>query len=200
MSAYTASVNRGDYCVAKAGLGMMTKLYAARLAEHGITVFEVRPGIIATDMTGAVQEKYDRLILADGITPIRRWGSPRTWAGRWWRSRRTCCRSPPARSSTWTAASTCGLCSRAGAQQLVHGLDVGRGGAGGAPVHDAGRDEEDLERGETDGEVRRRREAARERGEDRPDEPVAGGPADAVDEVAEASRRCPGARAGSRPR
>lgn len=76
MSAYTASVNRGDYCVTKAGLGMMTKLFAARLAEHGITVFEVRPGIIATDMTGAVRAKYDKLILEDGITPIRRWGTP----------------------------------------------------------------------------------------------------------------------------
>jgi 3-oxoacyl-[acyl-carrier protein] reductase len=76
MSAYTASVNRGDYCIAKAGLSMLTKLYAARLAEHGINVYEVRPGIIATDMTGAVQEKYDRLILTDGITPIRRWGTP----------------------------------------------------------------------------------------------------------------------------
>jgi 3-oxoacyl-[acyl-carrier protein] reductase len=76
MSAYTASVNRGDYCVAKAGLSMLTKLYAARLAEHGINVYEVRPGIIATDMTGAVKEKYDRLILDDGITPIRRWGTP----------------------------------------------------------------------------------------------------------------------------
>jgi 3-oxoacyl-[acyl-carrier protein] reductase len=76
MSAYTASVNRGDYCVTKAGLGMMTKLFAARLAEHGITVFEVRPGIIATDMTGPVQAKYDKLILTDGITPIRRWGTP----------------------------------------------------------------------------------------------------------------------------
>ncbi|WP_433614876.1 3-ketoacyl-ACP reductase [Dactylosporangium sp. CA-139114] len=76
MSAYTASVNRGDYCVTKAGLSMLTKLYAARLAEHGITVFEVRPGIIATDMTGGVKEKYDRLILDEGVTPIRRWGTP----------------------------------------------------------------------------------------------------------------------------
>ncbi|WP_238016664.1 3-ketoacyl-ACP reductase [Dactylosporangium sp. AC04546] len=76
MSAYTASVNRGDYCVTKAGLSMMTKLFAARLAEHGITVFEIRPGIVATDMTGAVREKYDRLILEQGITPIRRWGQP----------------------------------------------------------------------------------------------------------------------------
>jgi NAD(P)-dependent dehydrogenase (short-subunit alcohol dehydrogenase family) len=76
MSAYTASVNRGDYCVTKAGLGMLTKLFAARLAGHGISVFEVRPGIIATDMTGAVREKYDKLILQDGITPIRRWGTP----------------------------------------------------------------------------------------------------------------------------
>jgi 3-oxoacyl-[acyl-carrier protein] reductase len=75
MSAYTASVNRGDYCVAKAGLGMLTKLYAARLAEHGIGVFEVRPGIVDTDMTGPVRERYDALI-RDGVTPIRRWGTP----------------------------------------------------------------------------------------------------------------------------
>jgi 3-oxoacyl-[acyl-carrier protein] reductase len=76
MSAYTASVNRGDYCITKAGLSMLTKLFAARLAEHGINVYEVRPGIIATDMTGGVKEKYDRLILQEGITPIRRWGTP----------------------------------------------------------------------------------------------------------------------------
>jgi 3-oxoacyl-[acyl-carrier protein] reductase len=76
ISAYTASVNRGDYCVAKAGLAMMTKLYAARLAEHGINVYEIRPGVIETDMTGAVKEKYDRLILEQGLTPIRRWGRP----------------------------------------------------------------------------------------------------------------------------
>jgi NAD(P)-dependent dehydrogenase (short-subunit alcohol dehydrogenase family) len=76
ISAYTASVNRGDYCVAKAGLAMVTKLFAARLAEHGITVYEVRPGIVDTDMTHGVREKYDRLILRDGLTPIRRWGRP----------------------------------------------------------------------------------------------------------------------------
>ncbi|GAA1789500.1 3-ketoacyl-ACP reductase [Luedemannella flava] len=76
ISAYTASVNRGDYCVAKAGLAMMTTLYAARLAEHGINVYEIRPGIVATDMTGAVTGKYDRLIHDEGITPIRRWGKP----------------------------------------------------------------------------------------------------------------------------
>ncbi len=75
ISAYTASVNRGDYCLSKAGVAMMTSLFAARLAPHGIGVFEVRPGIIATDMTGPVKEKYDRLI-ADGLTPIRRWGTP----------------------------------------------------------------------------------------------------------------------------
>ena len=75
VSAYTASVNRGDYCVSKAGLAMMTKLYAARLAEHGINVYEIRPGVIATDMTGAVKEKYDRLI-DEGAWPIRRWGEP----------------------------------------------------------------------------------------------------------------------------
>ncbi len=73
ISAYVASVNRGDYCVSKAGLAMMTKLFAARLAEFGICVYEVRPGVIATDMTGAVKEKYDKLI-EQGAWPIRRWG------------------------------------------------------------------------------------------------------------------------------
>ncbi len=76
ISAYAASVNRGDYCLAKAGLSMMTRLFAARLAEHGINVYEIRPGIIETDMTGPVKAKYDKLILEDGITPIRRWGRP----------------------------------------------------------------------------------------------------------------------------
>lgn len=78
ISAYTASVNRGDYCMLKAGLGMMTKLFADRLAGDGINVFEIRPGVIATDMTGGVKEKYDNLILRAerGITPIRRWGQP----------------------------------------------------------------------------------------------------------------------------
>jgi len=76
ISAYAASVNRGDYCLAKAGLAMMVKLYAARLAEHGINVYEVRPGVVDTDMTAAVRERYDRLILTEGLTPIRRWGRP----------------------------------------------------------------------------------------------------------------------------
>jgi NAD(P)-dependent dehydrogenase (short-subunit alcohol dehydrogenase family) len=75
ISAYTASVNRGDYCVSKAGLAMMTKLFAARLAEYGINVYEIRPGVIATDMTATVKEKYDRMI-AGGLTPIKRWGQP----------------------------------------------------------------------------------------------------------------------------
>jgi len=75
ISAYTASVNRGDYCIAKAGLGMMTALFAARLAEFGINVYEIRPGVIATDMTSGVQEKYDQLI-AQGAWPLRRWGQP----------------------------------------------------------------------------------------------------------------------------
>lgn len=75
ISAYTASINRGDYCVAKAGLAMMTALFAARLAEFGINVYEVRPGVIATDMTAGVQEKYDRLI-EQGAWPLRRWGQP----------------------------------------------------------------------------------------------------------------------------
>jgi 3-oxoacyl-[acyl-carrier protein] reductase len=76
ISAYTASVNRGDYCMVKAGLAMMTKLFADRLAADGINVYEIRPGVIATDMTGGVKEKYDKLILEQGITPIRRWGQP----------------------------------------------------------------------------------------------------------------------------
>jgi NAD(P)-dependent dehydrogenase (short-subunit alcohol dehydrogenase family) len=74
ISAFTASTNRGDYCVAKAGLSMMTQLYASRLAEHGINVYEIRPGVIATDMTGPVKAKYDKLIFEEGLTPIRRWG------------------------------------------------------------------------------------------------------------------------------
>jgi NAD(P)-dependent dehydrogenase (short-subunit alcohol dehydrogenase family) len=78
ISVYTASINRGDYCMVKAGLAMMTKLFADRLANDGINVYEIRPGVIATDMTGGVKEKYDKLIIHDerGITPLRRWGKP----------------------------------------------------------------------------------------------------------------------------
>ena len=75
VSAFAASPERGDYCVSKAGLAMMTKLYALRLAKEGINVYEIRPGVIATDMTANVKAKYDRLI-ADGLTPIERWGTP----------------------------------------------------------------------------------------------------------------------------
>ena len=75
ISAYTASVNRGDYCIAKAALSMLTPLYAARLAEHGIGVYEIRPGLIRTGMTEPVKEKYDKLI-EEGLTPIKRWGTP----------------------------------------------------------------------------------------------------------------------------
>lgn len=75
ISAYTASTNRGDYCVSKAALSMLTPLFASRLAEHGINVYEIRPGVIATDMTGPVKEKYDKLI-SEGMTPIKRWGTP----------------------------------------------------------------------------------------------------------------------------
>jgi 3-oxoacyl-[acyl-carrier protein] reductase len=74
-SAYAPSVGRGEYCLSKAGVSMATKLWAARLAEHGIGVYEIRPGIIATDMTSAVKDKYDKLI-GEGLTPIRRWGQP----------------------------------------------------------------------------------------------------------------------------
>ncbi len=75
MSAYTASVNRGEYCISKAGISMITKLFASRLAEYGVTVIEIRPGIIETDMTSKVKEKYDKLI-AQGITPVKRMGKP----------------------------------------------------------------------------------------------------------------------------
>jgi 3-oxoacyl-[acyl-carrier protein] reductase len=75
ISATVASVNRGDYCISKAGVAMATQLWAVRLAEFGIDVFEVRPGIIATDMTSGVTEKYDKLI-AGGLTLEKRWGTP----------------------------------------------------------------------------------------------------------------------------
>lgn len=75
MSAYTSSTNRGEYCVSKAGIAMTTQLFADRLAEYGIPVFEVRPGIIQTDMTAGVMEKYQKLI-DNGITPIKRFGQP----------------------------------------------------------------------------------------------------------------------------
>jgi len=75
ISAYTASASRGEYCLSKAGVSMATKLWAARLADEGVNVYEMRPGVIATDMTSAVRDKYDKLI-ADGLTPIRRWGQP----------------------------------------------------------------------------------------------------------------------------
>ena len=74
ISAYTSSPARGEYCVSKAGIGMMTALYADRLAEFGIGVFEIRPGIIETDMTAGVKKKYDKLIIEDGLVPARRWG------------------------------------------------------------------------------------------------------------------------------
>jgi 3-oxoacyl-[acyl-carrier protein] reductase len=75
MSAEVASVNRAEYCMSKAGLSMMTKLFATRLAEADIPVYEVRPGIIQTDMTSGVKDKYDRLI-EGGLTLEKRWGTP----------------------------------------------------------------------------------------------------------------------------
>jgi len=75
VSSTVASVNRGDYCISKAGISMATMLWAARLAEFGIDVYEVRPGIIASDMTAGVKAKYDALI-ANGLTLEKRWGTP----------------------------------------------------------------------------------------------------------------------------
>ena len=75
MSAVVASTSRGEYCISKTGMGMMTKLYADRLAEHDILVYELRPGIIETDMTAVVLDRYRRLV-SQGFTPIRRLGRP----------------------------------------------------------------------------------------------------------------------------
>ena len=75
VSATVASVNRGEYCVAKAGVSMMTQLFATRLGEYDIPVYEVRPGIIRSDMTAGVTEKYDKLI-SNGLTIQKRWGTP----------------------------------------------------------------------------------------------------------------------------
>lgn len=75
VSAECASPNRGEYCVSKAGLAMAVKLFAVRLADHAIPVYEVRPGVIDTDMTAGVRELYDRRI-ADGLVPEKRWGTP----------------------------------------------------------------------------------------------------------------------------
>jgi 3-oxoacyl-[acyl-carrier protein] reductase len=74
ISADTASINRGDYCISKAGLAMAAQLWATRLAPDGIQVVEIRPGIMATDMTSGVKEKYDAL-LASGLVPQMRWGT-----------------------------------------------------------------------------------------------------------------------------
>ncbi len=75
ISADTVSLNRGEYCVSKAGLAMASELWAARLADQGILCLEIRPGIMKTDMTAGVREKYDAL-LAEGLVPQRRWGTP----------------------------------------------------------------------------------------------------------------------------
>ncbi len=74
-SAYTSSTSRAEYCISKAAVSMSTLLFADRLAEYGINVYEIRPGIIKTPLTEVVREKYDKLI-AGGITPIKRWGLP----------------------------------------------------------------------------------------------------------------------------
>lgn len=75
VSATVASVNRGEYCISKAGIAMATKLWATRLGEFGIPVYEIQPGVIKTDMTSAVTEKYDKMF-ADGLAIQKRWGLP----------------------------------------------------------------------------------------------------------------------------
>lgn len=75
ISAFASSHSRAEYCISKAGMSMMTTIYADRLAEYGINVYEIRPGVIETDMTSRVKEKYDTLI-DEGFTPINRWGQP----------------------------------------------------------------------------------------------------------------------------
>ncbi len=76
VSAYAATINRSQYCIAKAGMAMMTHLFAARLAGEGIHVYEIRPGIIATDMAAGAKEKYDKLIHQGAMLPLPRWGQP----------------------------------------------------------------------------------------------------------------------------
>lgn len=80
ISATTVSLNRGEYCISKAGVAMATQLWAARLASEGIVVYEVRPGVVATDMTAGVKDKYDAQF-ADGLAPMPRWGVPSDVAG-----------------------------------------------------------------------------------------------------------------------
>jgi len=75
ISEYTSSPNRGEYCLSKAGIGMLTKLFADRLASEGVFVYGIRPGIIKTDMTKTVTSKYDHLI-EEGLLPVKRWGTP----------------------------------------------------------------------------------------------------------------------------
>ena len=75
ISAHTVSFNRGEDCVSKAGMAMATQLWAGRLADEGVQVFEVRPGIMKTDLTSKVRDKYDKLI-SEGLVPQRRWGTP----------------------------------------------------------------------------------------------------------------------------
>ena len=102
ISATVASTNRGDYCISKAGIAMATQLFACRLAEHGIDVYEVRPGIIETDMTAGVKDKYDALI-AGGLTLEKRWGTPRYRDGSRRAGTRGCARMPPDRCLCWMA-------------------------------------------------------------------------------------------------
>jgi NAD(P)-dependent dehydrogenase (short-subunit alcohol dehydrogenase family) len=80
VNAVKASINRGEYCISKAGLTMVNKLFALRLAEHNIHCYEIQPGVIATDMTAPAKERYDREI-AGGMVPIARWGQPGDIAG-----------------------------------------------------------------------------------------------------------------------
>ncbi len=82
-SAYTSSVNRAEYCISKAGVSSATALFADRLSTHNINVYEIRPGIIETDMTAKVKEKYDNLI-AGGLLPLARWGKPEDVASAVW--------------------------------------------------------------------------------------------------------------------
>ena len=98
-SSVVSSTNRGEYCVSKAGISMLTTLYADRLASEGILVNEVRPGVIATDMTSKVQGKYDALI-EKGTFPIARWAA-------------TVCATPPATTLMWMAASISSACKGA---------------------------------------------------------------------------------------
>ena len=121
ISARAVSVNRGEYCISKAGLSMSAALWAQRLAAHGIQVFEIRPGIVRTDMIGPVEKQYDDRIAA-GCCPSRAWENRAMWPKPSAPSPAGYSTTRPGRCSTWTGDSTCAASSRSLLRNLRAGL------------------------------------------------------------------------------